>query len=166
MGKIENNNGVNLAEEVLIELLGLGTPGAYVARVVSRVLTSDELAEMKGIETGHTGRRNINTTTRNQYRNNQGFKTNRQNNTTRYCILKVLNTRRQHLELGKHVPFGQAEPLRGTPPVGAGRDSRHPGPRKTANHRISSLNGKNSRELIRVRKRSERKLEHLTPEER
>jgi hypothetical protein len=42
--------------------------------------------------------------------------TGQQDDIARYCILKVLNTRGQHLELGKNVPLGQAEPLRGPHP--------------------------------------------------
>jgi hypothetical protein len=42
--------------------------------------------------------------------------TGQQDDNARYCILKVLNTRGQHLQLGKNVPLGQAEPLRGPHP--------------------------------------------------
>jgi hypothetical protein len=41
---------VDLPREVLIEPLGLGTPGAYIAQVASRVLTSEELGKLKGQE--------------------------------------------------------------------------------------------------------------------
>jgi hypothetical protein len=50
IGKIEKYNRVHLPREVLAEPLGLGTPGAYVARVASRVLTSEELEKLKGLE--------------------------------------------------------------------------------------------------------------------
>jgi hypothetical protein len=46
IGKIAKNNGVDLPREVLIEPLELGTPGAYIARVASRVLTSEELGKL------------------------------------------------------------------------------------------------------------------------
>jgi hypothetical protein len=36
-------------------------------------------------------------------------------NTAKYCVLKVLNTRGQYLELDKNVCLGQAEPLRWVP---------------------------------------------------
>jgi hypothetical protein len=39
IGRIEKSNGVELPREVLIEPLRLGTPGAYVARVTSRVFS-------------------------------------------------------------------------------------------------------------------------------
>jgi hypothetical protein len=55
--------------------------------------------------------------------------TGQQDDNARYCILKVLMTRGQHRELGKNVPLGQAEPLRWTPPQGAGIDIRRTGPR-------------------------------------
>jgi hypothetical protein len=48
IGKIDKYKGVNLPREVLIEPLELGTPGAYVARVASRFLTSESL-EKQGL---------------------------------------------------------------------------------------------------------------------
>jgi hypothetical protein len=48
IGKIKGNYGVDIPGEVLIEPLGLGTPGAYMARVVNRVLTSEEVETLRG----------------------------------------------------------------------------------------------------------------------
>jgi hypothetical protein len=48
IGKIKGNYGVDIPGELLIEPLGLGTPGAYMARVVTRVLTSEEVEKLRG----------------------------------------------------------------------------------------------------------------------
>jgi hypothetical protein len=93
-------------------------------------------------------------------------KTGQQDDSARYCILKVLNTRGQHLEPGKNVPLGQAEPLKCTPPKGAGINFRRAGSRDKAAQRISSLTGRNSRELREKRNQLEGKLEHLSPTEK
>jgi hypothetical protein len=63
----------------------------------------------------------------------------RQDDGARYCVLKILNTRGQYLEVGKNVPLGQAKPLRWVPPVGAGVDLCDPELTGTADLRISSL---------------------------
>jgi hypothetical protein len=46
IGKIEKTEGIELPREVLVEPLGLGTPGAYLAQVASRVLTSGDLDKL------------------------------------------------------------------------------------------------------------------------
>ena len=38
-----NDLGLYVLRDVLVEPVGLGTPGAYVARVASRVYTQEEL---------------------------------------------------------------------------------------------------------------------------
>jgi hypothetical protein len=166
IGKIEKYNGVDLPREVLIEPLGLGTPGAYVARVASRVLTSEELERLKGLEEGCLGQENGEKGTHEQVESDNGVRAARQGNSARYCLLKVLNTRGQYLEVGKNVPLGQAEPLRWSPPVDAGSDLRNPGMTGMADLRISSLSGRNSRELIEKREQLEMKLEHLSQGEK
>jgi hypothetical protein len=162
MGKIKGDYGRDLPGEVLIEPLELGTPGAYVARVASRVLTSQELSELKEQreECQNNDQGEIDT-----YELDR-VKTGHQDDKTRYCILKILNTRGQHLELGKNVPLGQAEPLSCTPPKGAGIDFRSTGLRDMAAHRISSLTGRKSRGLREKRNQLEGKLEHLSPTEK
>jgi hypothetical protein len=136
MGKLKGNYGRDLSGEVLIEPLELGSPGAYVARVASRVLTSEELSELKGHreECQNSDKGKIGTYGQCE---DDRVKTGQQDK-ARYCILKVLNTRGQYLELGKNVPVGQAEPLRRTPSTGAGIDFRSTGLRDMAAHRISS----------------------------
>jgi hypothetical protein len=68
--------------------------------------------------------------------------------------------------LGKNVPLEKAEPLRGTPPLGAGVNFRDTGPQITTAYRISSLSGRSSRELEEKWNQLERKLEHLSPVEK
>jgi hypothetical protein len=135
IGKID---GVKLPREILVEPLGLGTPGAYVARVASRVLTSGELEKLKGLEDGCLGGNNRKSGTS---KRDDGFSEDMaacEGDTAKYCVLKVLNTRRQYLELGKHIHLGQAEPLRWAPPVEAAFDLRNPGLEGTADLRVSS----------------------------
>jgi hypothetical protein len=93
-------------------------------------------------------------------------KTDRRDDNVRYCTVKVLNTRGQHLELGKNVLLGQAEPLEGIPPKGAGIDFRSTRARDMAAHRIRSLSGRDSRELREKREQLEGKLKHLSPTEK
>jgi hypothetical protein len=185
IGKIEKYYGVNLPGEVLVEPLGLGTPGAYVARVVSRVLTSEELSKLKGREEECLGgfkseelsklkgreeeclgERNRKSGTSDKAKRDDRVMTARRGNEARYCVLKVLNTRGQYFELGRNALLGQAEPLRDTPPVSAGIDFRNPRTRGTGTCRISSLNGRSSRELQEKRIQIGRKLEHLSPSEK
>lgn len=54
IGKIEKKYSDDLPGEVLIEPLELGTPGAYVARVASWVLTAEELDKLKALGDGAT----------------------------------------------------------------------------------------------------------------
>jgi hypothetical protein len=75
---------------------------------------------------------------------------------TKYCILKLLNTRRQYLELGKHT-FRTGRAVSVGPSAEAGVDLRNPGLVGTADLRVSSLSGRNPRELTEVQE----KLDHL-----
>jgi hypothetical protein len=43
VGKMRGTSSSDVSREVLVELEGIGTPGAYVARVASRVYTHEEL---------------------------------------------------------------------------------------------------------------------------
>jgi hypothetical protein len=120
IGKIKGNYGGDLPGEVLIEPLGLGTPGAYMARVASLGLTSEELSELKGQKEGCLNRDKAEIGTYEQCKEVNRVINGQQDDNARYCILKVLNTRGQHLEQGTNIPLGQAEPLRWTPPKGTG----------------------------------------------
>jgi len=45
-------------------------------------------------------------------------------NAARYCVLKILNPSRQHVEIGKHVKLGTAEAILPCAPRVTGFDSR------------------------------------------
>jgi hypothetical protein len=47
IGRIEKYSGADLPQEI-VEPMGLGTPGAYVARVASRVYTQGQFAGPRG----------------------------------------------------------------------------------------------------------------------
>jgi hypothetical protein len=166
IGKIKGYNDKELPGEVLVEPLELGTPGAYVARVMSRLLTSRNLSELKGQRKDCRVSKIKEIGTDVNLNKVDRVKTDQQDGNVRYCTLKVLNTRGQHLELGKNVLLGQAEPLEGTPPKGAGIDFRSTEWRDMAAHRISSLTGRNSREVREKRDQLEEKLKHLPPSEK
>jgi hypothetical protein len=114
--KIKGDFGGELPGKVLIEPLGLGTPEAYMARVANRVLTSEELSELKEEREGCLNRDKNEIGTYEQCKEVNRVMNGQQDDSARYCILKVLNTRGQHLELGKNVPLGQTEPLSWTVP--------------------------------------------------
>jgi hypothetical protein len=83
----------------------------------------------------------------------------------RYCVLKVLNTSRQHLEIGKYVKLGTADNLRCAPSV-SGFASRNLGAGETSAGSANLIRGNNSAELAEVRAELERRLAHLGTEER
>lgn len=74
IGKTEKKYSDDLPGEVLIEPLELGTPGAYVARVASRVLTAEELDELKALEGDCLGQETAKAGTRRQGNQNTGVK--------------------------------------------------------------------------------------------
>jgi hypothetical protein len=185
--------------------MGLGTPGAYVARVASRVYTQEELDNLQGPEERHldyvkhevftlgacTPReesRNVENVkiapearvAREESRNNEHrksgtsvdedrddrVKTGRTESTAKYCLLKLLNTRKQYLELGKNTQLGQAEPLRCTPASGMRFDSRPQEKDGVADGKINSISGRNPRERREVEDELNLKLNHLTKQEK
>jgi hypothetical protein len=101
IGKIEKGNGVDLPHEVLIEPLGLRMPGAYVARVASRVFTPEELEGLRSLDGGYLGRNDKKSGTSGNSERDDSVMNVRKDNGARYCVLKVLNARGQYLELGK-----------------------------------------------------------------
>jgi hypothetical protein len=54
---------------------------------------------------GCLGQGNTNTGTRGRVESIHALKAFRQEDGARYCVLKVLNTRGQYLEVGKNVPL-------------------------------------------------------------
>jgi hypothetical protein len=144
----------------------LGTLGAYVARVASRVLTSEDFEKLKGLEEGCLGQGDINADTSEKGGSDEGARAARQSKSARNCVLKVLNTRYQYLEVGKHVPLGLAEPLRWTPAVDSGGNLQNSVLTGAADLRISSMSGRNYRQLREKREQLEWTLEYLSPGEK
>jgi transposase InsO family protein len=166
IGRIERSKGVELPQEVLIEPLGLGTPGAYVARVASRVLTPGELEELRSLDGGYRGGNKRKYGTGENSKRIDRVMTVRKGTGARYCVLKVLNTRGQYLELGKNIRLGQAEPLIGVAPEQAGVDFRCSGKKLKGGPRISSVSTRNAQELREVRQKLEQKLVHLSTKDK
>jgi hypothetical protein len=50
IGKVVNKNKLEIPREIIVEPIGLGTPGAYVARVASRVYTQEEVYQLQGLK--------------------------------------------------------------------------------------------------------------------
>jgi hypothetical protein len=112
IGKIIKMKNVGIPQEILFEPIELGTPGAYVASVASNVYSRAELDGLWGKGQKHPELSPVYTTTEESQRA-EGIMSIREDSsdTTRYCLLKVLNTRGQLLELGKHIRLGVAEHL-------------------------------------------------------
>ena len=116
VGKLRCKEKLDIPQEILVEPVGIGTPGAYVARVASRVYTQEldvlqDLGERSENQTG-TSEEKVNVEVDAEEFSGGGRVMSLQNNVSnaaRYCVLKVLNTSRQLLEIGKHVRLGTAE---------------------------------------------------------
>ena len=169
MGKMNKKN-LNVPREVLVEPVGRGTPGAYVAPVASRVYTQEELVTFGDLEErserkiGNSrdksnGEVNVNSVSA------DGKELSLQasaSSASRYCVLKVLNTSRQHLETGKHVKLGTAEAFLRCASRVTGFDSRKLEAGETSSGSVNFIRGNNSSELAQVRAELERRLAHLT----
>jgi transposase InsO family protein len=167
VGKIKRGSIRDVPREVMVEPVSVGTPGAYVARVVSQVYTRSELDELKGLEVRPNRKHGTSCVKVVGYcQKGTGLSLqDSQSNAARYCVLKVLNTSRRHLEVGKHVRLGTAEAILPCAPRGVGFDTRHSGADGTSAGRVHVVRGHNSAELRVVRTELERKLAHLSAEE-
>jgi hypothetical protein len=116
IGKIQKSNGVELSREVLIEPLGLGTVGAYVARLASRAFTPGELEGLRSLDGGYAGGNDRKSGTSANSERVDRVMTVQKDNGARYCVLKVLNTCGQYLELGKIYAFDRPSRLEGYRP--------------------------------------------------
>ena len=72
-------------------------------------------------------------------------------NAARYCVLQVLNTSQQHLEIGKHVKLGTAEDILRCATSVRGFDSQNLGAGETLAGSVNLIRGNNSAELAEVR---------------
>jgi hypothetical protein len=99
VGKMRGTSNSDVPREVLVEPVGIGTPGAYVARVASRVYTQEldtlgDLEERSERKTGtrrdkYNGEVNVNNVS---IDGKELSLQARISNAARYCVLKVLNT--------------------------------------------------------------------------
>jgi hypothetical protein len=124
------------------------------------------LDKLNGLEEGCLGDGNMSTSTSGRVESVNWVMAAHQGNSARYCVLKILNTRGQYLEVGKNMPLGQAEPLRWAPPVEAGVDLRDPGLTGATEFRINAVSGRNSQEVREKREQLGMKLGHLSPREK
>jgi hypothetical protein len=119
VGKMRKKGNLGVPWEVLVEPVGLGTPGAYVARVASRIYTQREIGTL-----GDLGERSDKKTRSSRDKSDGELNVNSVSadgrelslhasagNAARYCVLKILNTSQQHLEIRKNVQLGTAEAL-------------------------------------------------------
>jgi hypothetical protein len=169
VGKMRGTSNSDVPREVLVEPVGIGKPGAYVARVASRVYTQEELVTLGDLE----GRSERKTCTRREKYNGEvnandvsidGKELSLQasaSNAARYYALKVLNTSRQHLEIGKHVKLGTAEAILRCAPRVTEFDWRN-----LEAGSVNLIRRNDSAELAEVRAELERRLAHLVTVER
>ena len=119
VGKIRGKDNLDVPREVLVEPFGIGTPGVYVAQVVSGVYTREELDALGDLEErlerkSGSSRDNDDVETYANDIRRYGKELSLQasaSNAVRFSVLKILNTSRQHLEIGKNVKLGTAEAL-------------------------------------------------------
>jgi hypothetical protein len=139
-----------------------------VARVESRVCTQEldtlgDLEERSDRKTGTSRDKYVGEVNANDVRGD-GKDLSLQastSNAARYCVLKILNTSRQHLEIGKHVKLGTAEAILRCAPRVTGFDSRNLEAGGTSAGSVNLIRGNNSAELAEVRAELERRLAHL-----
>jgi len=100
-GKIRDRSSLEVPWEIFVEPVGIGRPGAYVTRAASRGYTREEADGLSDL-----GERSESKS------GSCGVKSEEVNaNAARYCIFKIPNPSRQHVEIGKHVKLGTAEPI-------------------------------------------------------
>ena len=193
VGKIRGRDSLAISREVLVEPAGIGMPGAYVARVASRVYTREELdglsarvardvgrvytrEELDGLsdlgkrserKSGTSGNESVEACANGVSRVGKGLSLQAsKSNTARYCVLKILNTSRRHVGIGKNMKLGTAEAILQCAPRVTGFDSRHLEAGGTSEGCVSSIREDNSTELAEVRAELERRLAHLVAEDR
>ena len=174
VGKIRGRNNLDIPREVLVEPVGIGRPGAYVTRVASRVYTQEKLDALGDLEerserkTG-TSRDNddaaVNANDVSRHGKELSLQTSA-SNAARFSVLKILNTSRQHLDIGKHVKLGTAEVILRCAPKVTGFESRNLEAGETSACRVNLIRGNNSVELAEVQAELQRGLAHLVAEKK
>ena len=173
MGKIRGQSSIEVSRDVLVEPAGIGTPGAYVARVASRVYTQEEihrLGDLRGRLESKSGTCGVKSEELNANGVSRVGKElslqASESNAARYCVLKILKTSRQHVEIGKHVKLGTTEAILQCAPRVTGFDYRNLDAGEISAGCMDSIRGNNSTELATVRTELDRRLAHLVAEER
>jgi len=87
-------------------------------------------------------------------------------NTAMYCVLKGLNTNRQHLEIVKHVKLGSAEAILPCAPKMKRFNSQNLGAVDISVCIVNLIRGNNSDVLVEVQAELEWRFAHLGEEER
>jgi hypothetical protein len=162
VSKIRGKDNLDVPREVLVEPIGIGTPGAYAARVASRVYTREELDALGDLEerSKRKSGSSINNDDVEAYANDirrYGKALSLQaiaSNSVRFCVLKILNTIRQQLEIWKNVKLGTAVALLQRAPKVTGFDSRNLAAGETSVCRVSFIRGNKSVELVEVQAQS------------
>jgi hypothetical protein len=173
VGKIRGKDNLDVPREVLVEPVGLGTPGAYVARVASGAYTREELDALSNPEERSerkSGTRSGNDDVEAYANDISGYGKGLSlqvsaSNAARMCPLKILNTSQQ-LEIGKNVILGTAEAILRCAPKVTGFDSRNLEEGDTSACSVNLIRGNNYAELAEVQAELERRLPHLVAEER
>jgi hypothetical protein len=90
-----------------VEPVGIGTPGAYVARVASGVYTREELdalGDLEGRSERNSGCSRYDDDVEAYAKDSRGYGKELSlqasaSNAVRFCVFKILNTSRQHVEI-------------------------------------------------------------------
>jgi len=151
VGKIRGKNNLDVPREVLVEPVGMGTPGAYVARVASGVYTRkelDALGDLEGRLERNSGSSRDNDDVEAYANDIRGYGKELSlqasaSNAVMFCVLKILNTSRQHVEIGKNVKLKTAEALLQRAPKVTGFDSRNLETGETSACRVNCIRGNN-----------------------
>ena len=144
-----------------------------MARVASRVYAQEKLGTLSDLGEGSDGK-----TRSSRNKSDEELRVNSVSaggkglslqasvcNAASYCVLKILNTSRKHLEVGKNVKLGTAEAILRCAPRVIGFDSRNLEAEGVSNSRVNVIRRNNSSELAEVRTELERRIAHLAIED-
>lgn len=137
-----------------------------MARVASKVYTRKEVDVSQGINERGMDPTQVNTSIREARKPNTEMSIRENTIDARcYCVLKVLNARGQHLELGKNVRLGVAETLV-TLRRNTGVESHSLGTCEALQPSVQALSGRIPTDIRDIEEKIREKLGHLRQEER
>ena len=120
MGRIvRHSDNVELPQEILIEPVPVNNPGVYVARAVSEIYKRNglEFVAMRGLPQEEVERENIGsvvavtTSLEEVQAGTQRAQRDKEKSDPRYCLIEVINTSVDTIEIGKNVKLGDGESL-------------------------------------------------------